>query len=188
MIGIKLTQEEKESINGQEFAPNSHYHAIQDVNDDWFITELQVMQTIEDEFLWVKDIDLIEFEPKLIDLPNRTHKVKYLIQEMRYFIWMLEWRKEYFRHKKTVLFQGNSLNNELFDKEFIDLQYNEIHNLNYKHKDIDHSKLIVLEPMTFRSKRDFNTHRLLRAIANNTLLSKLLKNEQTIENEKFNGL
>ena len=30
-------------------------------------------------------------------------------------------RKEYFRHKKTVLFQGNSLNNELFDKEFIDL-------------------------------------------------------------------
>ena len=31
---------------------------------------------------------------KLIDLPNRTHKVKYLIQEMRYFIWMLEVRKE----------------------------------------------------------------------------------------------
>lgn len=34
----------------------------------------------------------------LINLPNRTHKVKYLIQEMRYFIWMLELRKEYFRH------------------------------------------------------------------------------------------
>jgi hypothetical protein len=35
---------------------------------------------------------------KLIYLPNRTHKIKYLIQEMRYFIWMLELRKEYFRH------------------------------------------------------------------------------------------
>jgi len=35
---------------------------------------------------------------KLINLPNQTHKVKYLIQEMRYFIWMLEWRKEYFKH------------------------------------------------------------------------------------------
>ena len=32
---------------------------------------------------------------KLIDLPNRTHKVKYLIQEIKYFIWMLELRKEY---------------------------------------------------------------------------------------------
>jgi hypothetical protein len=70
MIGIKLTEDEKESINGQEFAPNSHYHAIQDVNDDWFITELQVNQTIEDEYLWVKDMGLIEFEPKIIDLPN----------------------------------------------------------------------------------------------------------------------
>ena len=35
---------------------------------------------------------------KLINLPNQTHKVKYLIQEMRYFIWMLEWRREYFKH------------------------------------------------------------------------------------------
>jgi hypothetical protein len=35
---------------------------------------------------------------RLINLPNQSHKVKYLIQEMRYFIWMLEWRKEYFKH------------------------------------------------------------------------------------------
>ena len=35
---------------------------------------------------------------KLINLPNQTHKSKYLIQEMKYFIWMLEWRKEYFKH------------------------------------------------------------------------------------------
>jgi len=34
---------------------------------------------------------------KLIDLPNQTHKVKYLIQEMRYFIWMLEIRMLYHR-------------------------------------------------------------------------------------------
>lgn len=35
---------------------------------------------------------------KLIDLPIHTHKVKWLIQEIKYFIWMLEIRKEYFRH------------------------------------------------------------------------------------------
>jgi hypothetical protein len=70
MIGIRLTEDERDSLEGQEFAPDSRYHAIQDVNNDWFITELQVNQTIEDEFLWVKDMDLIEFEPKLIDLQN----------------------------------------------------------------------------------------------------------------------
>lgn len=30
-------------------------------------------------------------------------------------------RKEYFRHKKTILFHGDVLNDNLFDKEFIDL-------------------------------------------------------------------
>ncbi len=32
-----------------------------------------------------------------------------------------EERKEYLRHKNVLLFQGDCLNNELFDKEFIDL-------------------------------------------------------------------
>lgn len=32
-----------------------------------------------------------------------------------------EYRKEYLRHKKVVLFQGNSLNENTFEKEFIDL-------------------------------------------------------------------
>ncbi|WP_340200801.1 DNA polymerase III subunit alpha [Ascidiimonas sp. W6] len=39
-------------------------------------------------------------------------------------------------------------------------------------------KLVVLQPVTFRNKRDFNAHRLLRAIDTNTLLSKLPESEQ----------
>lgn len=39
-------------------------------------------------------------------------------------------------------------------------------------------RLVVLQPVTFRNKRDFNAHRLLRAIDNNTLLSKLPESEQ----------
>jgi DNA polymerase-3 subunit alpha len=74
---------------------------------------------------------------------------------------------------------------ELKENEYIDIQLNELINLNFKFKNIDRSKVITLQPMSFRSKRDFNTHRLLRAIANNTLLSKLPKEEQTSEDEKF---
>jgi DNA polymerase-3 subunit alpha len=46
-------------------------------------------------------------------------------------------------------------------------------------------KLVVLQPVTFRNKRDFNAHRLLRAIDNNVLLSKLPPEEQAGEAEKM---
>ena len=46
-------------------------------------------------------------------------------------------------------------------------------------------KLVVQQPVTFRNKRDFNAHRLLRAIDNNVLLSKLPKDEEGNEEEKM---
>ncbi|WP_421805840.1 DNA polymerase III subunit alpha [Flagellimonas sp.] len=46
-------------------------------------------------------------------------------------------------------------------------------------------KLVVQQPVTFRNKQDFNAHRLLRAIDNNLLLSKLPKEEEASEEEKM---
>ncbi|MFH6602649.1 DNA polymerase III subunit alpha [Maribacter algicola] len=46
-------------------------------------------------------------------------------------------------------------------------------------------KLVVQQPVTFRNKADFNAHRLLRAIDNNILLSKLDKAEEAKEDEKM---
>ncbi len=40
------------------------------------------------------------------------------------------------------------------------------------------NKLVALNPFSFFTKTDFNTHRLLRAIDNNTLLTKLVVEEQ----------
>lgn len=42
-------------------------------------------------------------------------------------------------------------------------------------------KVVIMETLSFINKRDFNTHRLLRAIDNNTLLSKLPKAQQGTE-------
>lgn len=39
-------------------------------------------------------------------------------------------------------------------------------------------KMVILQTVSFRNKRDFNAHRLLRAIDNNTLLSKLPTSEE----------
>lgn len=44
---------------------------------------------------------------------------------------------------------------------------------------------IILAPVTFRDKQDFNTHRLLRAIGLNTLLSKLPKEEEGSPQDVF---
>jgi len=46
-------------------------------------------------------------------------------------------------------------------------------------------KLVLLTPMTFFNKRDFNAHRLLRAIAKNTLLSKLSEKDQALPSHWF---
>ncbi len=46
-------------------------------------------------------------------------------------------------------------------------------------------KLVILQSFTFRHRRDFNVHRLLRAIDNNTLLSKLPKSEEGNESDCF---
>lgn len=46
-------------------------------------------------------------------------------------------------------------------------------------------KLVILQPFTFRHKRDFNTHRLLRAIDGNTLLSKITIADTAEETEQL---
>ena len=46
-------------------------------------------------------------------------------------------------------------------------------------------KLIAMPTATFRGKRDHNAHRLLRAIDENTLLSKLSKDEQAKEDDRY---
>jgi error-prone DNA polymerase len=71
----------------------------------------------------------------------------------------------------------------LRDNEYIGIQTRDIHKLTlWKQHELLH-RMVILQPMTFLSKKDFNTHRILRAIDCNTLLSKLTKDEQTDESE-----
>ena len=62
--------------------------------------------------------------------------------------------------------------------EYIGIGLNELRKLSLNRLMKTPEKLVLLHPVSFRSKRDFNTHRLLRAIDNNTLLSKLESEEQ----------
>jgi DNA polymerase-3 subunit alpha len=52
-------------------------------------------------------------------------------------------------------------------------------------KNLDTSRMVCLCTATFRHKRDFNVHRLLRAIDINQLLSKIPLSEQGLESHRF---
>ncbi len=71
------------------------------------------------------------------------------------------------------------------DHEYIGVSIADLRRLRFSRLIAYTDKLVVLQPVTFRSKRDFNAHRLLRAIDNNTLLSKLSTTEQASEDEQM---
>ena len=73
---------------------------------------------------------------------------------------------------------GSLKSDELNENEYIGLSLREIGRLRFAKITFNSKKLVCMHPATFASKRDFNAHRLLRAIDNNTLLSKLPKEEQ----------
>ena len=59
-----LTIEQKDEITGQLYAPDSYFNPIQDINDDWVISTEEMNQCASPEFMWVKDLPLIDYVAK----------------------------------------------------------------------------------------------------------------------------
>lgn len=66
----------------------------------------------------------------------------------------------------------------LQEHEYIGVRPSDLIRLKFSSWRFRQEKLVILAPVTFRNQRDFNAHRLLRAIDQNTLLSKLPKSEE----------
>ena len=62
-VGL-LTDLQKNDLVGQWYAPDSYFNPIQDFNDDWIISTEEIDQCINPDFLWVKNLPLIEYIPK----------------------------------------------------------------------------------------------------------------------------
>ncbi|MBO0323044.1 DNA polymerase III subunit alpha [Muricauda sp. CAU 1633] len=69
--------------------------------------------------------------------------------------------------------------------EFIGVSRDELRKLPFTRLNDFRDRIVIQQPVTFRNKRDFNTHRLLRAIGLNTILSKLPLSEQGNEIDKM---
>jgi len=82
MILYQLTEEQKNEIVGQFFAPTSMFNPVQDINGYWFISGQEVDQCVNPDFQWVKTLPGVEYTPPPIP-ENRQQKVDVITSYMR---------------------------------------------------------------------------------------------------------
>jgi hypothetical protein len=76
MIGYILTTDQKEEIQGQEFAPFECFNCAQDINDVWFnfVSDQQIPQVEASSYAWVLTLPQGEYIPKPSTFPfNETN-------------------------------------------------------------------------------------------------------------------
>lgn len=62
-VGL-LTESQKDSLIGQLYTEDSYFNPITDYDDNWIISVEEMIYCTNEEFLWVKDLPLIEYKPK----------------------------------------------------------------------------------------------------------------------------
>ncbi|MEN8225798.1 MAG: DNA polymerase III subunit alpha, partial [Bacteroidota bacterium] len=125
-------------------------------------------------------------EPNFVALAKNNAGFQELNDYLSYY---LEKEKDFpaqapeFAHA-YVIYPFSKPPDRLRNNEFVGISMQQIPQLYISEWAHRLSELVVLQPVTFRDQRDFNTHRLLRAIALNTLLSKLPKSEEANKEDK----
>jgi hypothetical protein len=61
-VGL-LTETQKDELVGQLYDLDSYFNPIQDIDNNWIISVEEMEQCVNPDFLWVKDLPLIEYHP-----------------------------------------------------------------------------------------------------------------------------
>jgi hypothetical protein len=64
MIVAQLTPEQADELKGKEFVQDNYFNPIQDAADNWIISIEEMEFCTVEEFMWVKELPLIEYVPK----------------------------------------------------------------------------------------------------------------------------
>jgi hypothetical protein len=63
LVGL-LTEVQKDELVGVYYSADSIYNPITDIDENWVISTEEMIYTTNEETLWVKDLELIEYKPK----------------------------------------------------------------------------------------------------------------------------
>ncbi len=67
---------------------------------------------------------------------------------------------------------------EFYTHEYIGVSITDLNKISFSKLILHQDRMVIMNPSSFRNKKDFNIHRLLRAINSNCLLSQLSKTNQ----------
>jgi hypothetical protein len=75
-VGL-LTIEQKDLLVGNQYAPDCYFNPIQDINDNWIISEIEYyyclglwyLDELNSELVFIKDLSLSVYEPKIVENP-----------------------------------------------------------------------------------------------------------------------
>lgn len=67
-VGL-LSIEKKDLLMGQLFDEDSYFNPIQDESDNWIVSIEEIEQNQNPEFVWLKDLEMIIFAPKINPIP-----------------------------------------------------------------------------------------------------------------------
>ena len=62
-VGL-LTESQKNELVGQLYDEDSFFNPLQDISDNWIISVEEMEFCVNPEFMWVKDLPLIEYKPQ----------------------------------------------------------------------------------------------------------------------------
>ena len=76
MIAI-ITELQKDILIGKQFETDSYFNPIQDLNDNWIISEIEYyyclglwyLDELNSELVFIKDLSLSIYEPKISENP-----------------------------------------------------------------------------------------------------------------------
>jgi hypothetical protein len=67
MLGYKLDTKQRDELVGQQFAPDSYFNPVPDIDGVYFIFEGEVDNCVNEEFMWVKELPTEEYVPPIIN-------------------------------------------------------------------------------------------------------------------------
>ncbi len=86
-----------------------------------------------------------------------------------------------------IIYPLHNIPEVLQDFEYIGIRPEELNQLLKPQLKKWISKMVILQPVTVTNKQEYNLHKILRAIDNNTLISKLDAEDYCKETETFVG-
>ena len=63
LVGL-LTEVQKDELVGVYYSDDSIYNPITDIDENWVISTEEMIYTTNEDTLWVKDLNLVEYRPK----------------------------------------------------------------------------------------------------------------------------